>query len=146
MSICARRTPSARSFYERQAVRHSTTENVSIEKYDHANNRAQGDGVPCHKAEDDSFVADLLGSSCGDRNGLRIYHFSHHSPGAVGLAHQHRIDTELLRSDPLQTAEERIGRGIAARQRDPEPSKKCSKEWIEQPGTRERQPQHCIEP
>jgi hypothetical protein len=65
--------------------------------------------VPGHEPENDSFIAYLFSCGGGNRDGLGVYHFSHHASRAVGGAHEDWVDAELLRSNSLQTSEERIG-------------------------------------
>src|SRR5258707_1201852 len=75
---------------------------------------------------------------------LRINHFAHHSAGAVGGAHQHRAEIELLSGDSLQATEQRVRRSIASGKRDPEPAKKRAEEWKQPSRSRECQPEHRV--
>ena len=93
-------------------------EDVGVEHDDDADDGAEGDGVPEDEAEDDAFVADLFGGGGGDGDGLGVDHFAHDAAGAICGAHQDGIDAELLRGDPLQATEERVGRCVAAGERD----------------------------
>src|SRR5580698_10595033 len=49
------------SLYERQSMRNAGAENVGVEHDDDSDDRAERDRVPRHEAEDDAFVANLLG-------------------------------------------------------------------------------------
>ena len=126
-------------------MRDGMTENVGIEHHDNSYNRAKRDRMPRDEAKDNAFVAHLLGSRGGNRDGLRIHHFAHHSSGAVGRAHQNWIDAQLLSGDSLQTSEERVGGGIAAGECNSEPAEKRAEEGIKPSGAGKGEAQHGIE-
>src|SRR5215468_10343425 len=120
-------------------------EYISIKEYYYADDGTKSHRMPRHKSENDSFIAHLLGGSRGNRYRLRIHHFPHYSSGAVGRAHQNRVDAKLLRSDSLQTAKQRIRGSVAAGERYPQPTEECAEERIEPPRARECQPQHSVQ-
>src|ERR1700689_3083378 len=109
-------------FHKLESVRHGPSENIRVEQYDDSNDGTESNRVPRDKAENDSFVADLLGSSGRNRDRLRIDHFPHHTSGAVGRAHKDRVDAQLLRSNSLQAAKERVRRRVTAGKRHSEPT------------------------
>ena len=75
-------------FHERQAMGDEPTEYIRVEQDDDSDDRAESYGVPGDEAENDAFVADLLGGGGGDGDGLGVDHFSHHASGTVGGAHE----------------------------------------------------------
>ena len=96
-------------FHKCQSVRDQPGKDIRVEHHNNSDDGTQRNRVPEYEAKDNPFIADLLrgcGSNC-DR--LRVYHFSHHSTGAISRAHQNGVDAELLRSNPLQAAKQRIG-------------------------------------
>src|SRR6185369_98137 len=115
---------------------------IGIEHNYYSNDGTEGHRVPRDKSEDDSFVADLLGSCRRNRNGLGVHHFPHYSSGAVVRAHENRVDAELLRSNTLQATKERIGGCIAASERHSQPSQERAKKRIQPSRARKRQAQH----
>ena len=132
-------------FNERQPMRNSTRENIGIQHDNDRDDRAQSDRMPDHETEDGPFIAHLCGSCCSNRDRLRVDHFAHYPAGAIGRAHQHRIDPELLRRDPLQASEQCIGRSVAARERHPEPAEERAKEWIEPSRTRKGEAENRVQ-
>ena len=117
-------------FHERQAMGDEPTEYIRVEQDDDSDDRAESYGVPGDEAEDDAFVADLLGGGGGDGDGLGVDHFSHHASGTVGGAHEDGVDAELLRSNSLQAAEESVGGGVTAGERHSQPAQEGAEEWI----------------
>src|SRR6266478_10051459 len=120
----------SRLFDERQSMRNGTREDVGVQHDDDCNDRAQSNRMPDHETEDGPFIAHLCGRRCRDRDRLRVDHFAHHAARAVGGAHQHWIDPQLLRRDPLEASEQCIGRCIASRERHTEPAEERAKKWI----------------
>src|SRR6202140_4632176 len=112
-------------------MRYRVSENIRIEQHDDADDGTERHRIPGHESKNDSLIAYLLSGRRGNYDGLPVFHFPHHSPGAIGGAHQNRIDAELLRSDPLQTAKQRIGRSVAARARYAPPAQKRAEERIQ---------------
>src|ERR1700704_4786906 len=102
--------------------------------------------MPHHKSEYRAFVPDLLGGSGGYRDRLRVHHFAHHATRTIGCAHENRIDPELLRSDSLQTPEQRVRRSVASGQGNTEPAEKRTEEWICPTRSGEGEAQDCIQP
>src|SRR6266487_2227348 len=102
--------------------------------------------MPEHVPENGAFVAHLIRSRRRDGDGLSVHHLAHHASRRVGRAHQDRIEAELLRRDPLQAAEQRVGRRVAARQGHAQPSQERAEEGIEPSAAREREPKHRVEP
>src|SRR5438477_9002327 len=84
------------SFHERESVWHEVRENVGVQHDDRTDDGAERDRVPHDEAKDVAFISHLLSSRGRDSDGLRVHHFSHHTAGAVGRAHQNRVNTELL--------------------------------------------------
>ena len=102
--------------------------------------------MPHHKSEYRAFVPDLLGGGGGNRDRLRVHHFAHHSTRTVSRAHEHRIDPELLRSDSLQTPEQRVRRSVTSSQRNSEPAEKGAEERICPARSSEGEAQDRIQP
>src|SRR4051812_34821761 len=137
--VCARHSMS-----QAQSMRHCMWEDVRVNQHDQPDDGAQRDRVPDHEAENLAFVADLIGCRRRNADRLRVDHLSHHAAGAVGGAHQYGIKSELLRRNPLQAAEESIGRRIATGESDAEPAQERSKERVEPPGACEGESQNGI--
>ena len=64
--------------------------------------------MPEHEAEDGAFVANLVGGSSGDADGLRVDHLTHDAAGTVRAAHKNGTEVELVRGDFLQAAKEDV--------------------------------------
>src|SRR6185369_4175142 len=134
-----------RSFDERQSMRNRVREDIGIQHDDDGHDGTQGNRVPDNEAEDDPFIPNLCGSRCSNCDRLRVDHFAHDATGAVGGTHEHGIYPELLRCDPLQASEQRIGRRVAARERDAEPAEKRAKEWVKPAGAGEGESQNGVQ-
>src|SRR5450432_1243454 len=118
-SIC---TATWASMNKGQTMRNVLWEHVSVQHHNDSDDSCKRDRVPEHEAEDLALLADLIGGRGSDANGLRIDHLAHHTTGAIAGAHQNRTQVELLGSNSLQSAEKRVGRGVAAGQRDTQPA------------------------
>src|SRR5438270_10875231 len=118
-------------------MRHCVREDIGVHHHNQSDNRCQRDGVPENETEYLAFITDLVGSSRCHADGLRVHHLAHHAACTVGGAHQDRIETELLRSDSLQTTEQCVRGRIATCQRYSQPAEKRSKNWKEPTATSE---------
>src|SRR5579859_2371065 len=117
-------------FHEQQSMRYRGSENIGIKQHYHSDDGAERHRVPGHESEDNSLIAHLLGGGRGNRNGLRVHHLPHHSTGAIGCAHQDRVDAELLRGNPLQTAKQCVSGCVAASECHSQPPQESAKERI----------------
>ncbi len=70
--------------------------------------------MPDNEAEDHTFIAYLVCGSGSYTDRLRVHHLAHDTPGTVGGGHQDVTQTQLLRSDLLQAAEQSIRRCVTA--------------------------------
>src|SRR5580692_1536060 len=137
---------SSRSFHKMQPMRHKGLEDVSVQQNDDPHDRPKRHRMPRHEAENNAFIANLLGSCGRNRNGLSVDHFPHHSAGAVGGAHQNWIDSKLLRRNALQASEERVRRSVASREGNTQPAQKRPEKRIEPSRARKCQTQHGVQP
>ena len=79
------------------------------------------------------------GGDARDDNALGVDHFAHDAAGAVGGAREEGREAELFGGDFLQVAEEDVGGGVAAGERDAEPADDRREEREPPTGARERE-------
>src|SRR5437667_6074624 len=129
---------------EVQPIGNVLRKNVGIHHHDEPDDGCKRHGAPEQEAENGAFVAYLIGRGRCNANRLRVNHLAHHAPGAIRGAHQNRAEIELLGGDFLQTSEKRVRRGVAASQRDAQPSDVSAEERKEPARPGECQPQHRV--
>src|SRR5262249_22403596 len=129
-----------------RASRYERFENISVGHHDHSYDRGQRDRMPQDKSEDQTFVANLICRRCGYDYRLRVDHLAHHPARAVCRAHKNRAQSELLSSYALKPSKQRIGRCVAPRQCDSQPSEECPKERKQPPGPGECQSEYRVHP
>ena len=81
---------------------------VRLQHHQNSHQRRQYQTVEEHVPKDVAFVTVPAGGCAGHDDRLRVDHLAHHAAGTVGCAHQDWTETELRRSDLLQTAEQDI--------------------------------------
>ena len=110
----------------------------------HADQGGQREAVKENVTEDRAFVPVPVRRGARDDDALRVHHFAHHAPGAVGRGHEHGADAGAVGGNGLQTAEEDVRGRIRAGQGDPEPTEERSEKWIEGAGLSQREAQSGI--
>ena len=61
---------------------------IRLQENENTNEAGESDAVPENVSEDVPFMTIPLRSGTGDHDALRVDHFAHDAPGAVGRSHQ----------------------------------------------------------
>src|SRR5882724_689869 len=83
LGCCSLEEKLAPSVHEGQTVRDPVREHVGVQHHDDADDGAERNRVPKHKAENHAFVAELIGGGGGHADGLGVDHFAHYAAGTV---------------------------------------------------------------
>src|SRR5207244_3730307 len=96
-------------FKQHCSLSYPVWENVRIHRDDHAEHGSEQDAVPEREAEQLRFILRFHAGGRGcDGDALETDHFAHDAAARVRCSHQERIESELIRGDNLQVAEERV--------------------------------------
>jgi len=87
-------------------------EDIGLEHDQNADQACEGDRVLEHETQDRALMSEPVGGSRCNDDRLCIDHLAHDAAGGVGGRHQDWRQTQLLRGDLLQVAEQDVGRRI----------------------------------
>ena len=88
--------------------------------------------MPEDGAEQFALLPPFSGGRRGDDDRLSVDHLAHHSAGGIGRGHEDGIETQFLRGDLLQVAEEDVARRVRAGQGHTEPAEQRAEDRVEQ--------------